>query len=68
MAKGGGKSSANLLRLSGIIFGIVGSFYIARYFGKWFFRIGSFELTYLGSLMIGALLVLLSIACFRNSK
>ena len=68
MAKGGSTSKTNLLRLSGIIFGIMGSLHIARYFGWWLLRIGSFELTYLGSLFIGVLLVMLSVACFRNSK
>jgi len=68
MAKGGGKSATNLLRLSGIIFAIMGSLHIARYFGRWLLRIGTFELTYLGSLIIGSLLVVLSIACFRSSK
>ena len=67
MAKGG-KSSTNLLRLSGILFGIAGSFHVVRYFRHWEFRVGGFELTFLGSLVIGVFLLFLSVACFRSSK
>ncbi len=67
MAKSGG-SSTNLLRLSGIIFAVVGSFHIARYFTKWELKIGSFELTPLGSLIIGVLILFLCVACFTNAK
>ena len=68
MAKGGGKSTTNLLRLSGILFGIAGTFHIVRYFTRWEFRVGALELTALGSLIIGVLLAMLSITCFRNSN
>ena len=68
MAKGGKQSSTNLLRLSGLIFGLVGSLHVIRYFAKWELRVGGFELTYLGSLIIGSLLFLLSVACFSNSR
>ena len=68
MAKSGGKSTTNLLRISGIIFGIMGVLHISRYFTHWEFRVGGFELTYLGSLIIGVLVFLLSIACFKESK
>ena len=69
MAKGkGGSATTNLLRLSGMIFAVVGSFHVSRYFTKWDFKVGSFELTPLGSLIIGTLVLLLSIACFVNAK
>ncbi len=69
MAKsGGGKSSNNLLRLSGIIFGIAGVFHALRYLTKGELNVVKFELTYLGSLFAGILLLLLSWACFQTSK
>jgi len=68
MAKGGGKSSTNLLRLSGILYGIIGFFHVSRYFTHWEFRVGGLELTALGSLIIGVLLLLLSFACFKSSR
>lgn len=58
----------NLLRLSGMIFAVVGSFHVARYFTKWEFKVGGFELTPMGSLIIGSLVLLLSISCFANAK
>lgn len=66
-SKAGGKEAANLLRLSGIIFGIVGIFHVLRYFAHWDFRVGGFELTYIGSLVVGALILWLSVACFLNA-
>ena len=51
-----------------MIFAVVGSFHVARYFTKWDFKVGGFELTPLGSLIIGTLVLLLSIACFVNAK
>ena len=68
MAKGSAKSTTNLLRLSGILYGTAGLFHIARYFTHWQFRVGLLELTLTGSLIIGILLALLSIACFNHSK
>ena len=65
---GGGKSTTNLLRLSGLIFAVVGTLHVLRYFLKVELKIGGFELTYLGSLIIGGLLLLLSAACFMNAK
>ncbi len=69
MAKGGGgRAATNLLRISGLLFGIGGSFHVLRYFTRFEFRVGGFELTYLGSLVIGSLLLFLSAACFLNSR
>ncbi len=68
MAKGGGKNGGNLLRLSGLLFAIGGSFHVLRYFKGWEFKVGGFELTLIGSLIVGSLLLLLSAACFANSK
>ncbi len=68
MAKGGSTATNNLLRLSGLIFACVGSFHVLRYFFKWQFRVGGFELTYLGSLIVGIFLLSLSAACFMNSR
>ena len=68
MAKGGMKASTNLLRLSGIIFFLVGAFHVARYFLKIEMKIGGFEITHLGSLMLGALLLFLSVMCFWNAR
>ena len=68
MAKSSSTGSKNLLRLSGMLYGVAGSFHIGRYFLKFAFRIGDFELTYAGSLVIGVLLALLSVACFMNAK
>ena len=51
-----------------MIFGLVGVFHISRYFLKMELRIGGFELTYLGSLILGGLLLLLSASCFINAR
>ncbi|MBI4353564.1 MAG: hypothetical protein HY593_06550 [Candidatus Omnitrophica bacterium] len=68
MAKGGGKAAGNLLRLSGLIFSVAGSFHVLRYFFKWEFRVGGLELTPLGSLIVGCLLLFLAFNCFVASK
>jgi|GEM_PF-1184578 len=70
MAKSGGKSkdAVNLLRISGILFGCAGLFHALRYFRHWEFRVGGFELTEMGSLIAGILLIALSISCFNASK
>ena len=69
MAKNsGGKNTASLLRLSGIVFLIIGSFHVLRYFKGWEFKVAGFELTLLGSLILGGLLLLLSAACFWDSR
>ena len=65
---GGGKNTTNLLRLSGMIFLGIGLFHVLRYFKEWEFRVAGFELTYLGSLILGGLLLLLSAGCFLNSR
>ncbi len=65
MAKGGGtKGTTNLLRLSGMIFAVVGVFHVLRYFGI----VSTFPFTLLGSLIVGCLLLLLSFACFQATK
>ena len=69
MAKGAsGKSSTNLLRISGIIFGIGGTLHLLRYVTKDQFILARFQLTYFGSLVVGALLLFLSFSCFWNSR
>ena len=68
MAKGSRKNSKNLLRLSGIFFTLAGGFHVTRYFTKWEFRVGNFELTPLGSLIIGIVLLMLAFACFTDAK
>jgi hypothetical protein len=68
VAKKSGKNAANLLRLSGLLYGLIGTFHVLRYFKGWDFKIGSFELTFFGSLIVGILLLFLSLACFVNSK
>ncbi|MBI3251850.1 MAG: hypothetical protein HYZ52_00825 [Candidatus Omnitrophica bacterium] len=68
MAKSGGRTTTNLLRLSGMIYAAVGSFHVLRYFKGWEFRIGSFELTPLGSLLLGVFILSLSFACFSQSR
>lgn len=62
------KNSRNLLRLSGIFFTIAGGFHITRYFTKWEFVVGKLEVTPLGSLIVGVLILLLAIACFKESR
>ncbi len=68
MAKSNSKSATNLLRLSGLIFALGGSFHVLRYFLKWEFKVGALELTLQGSLLIGILAWVLSAACFLNSR
>ena len=68
MAKGISKTAVNLLRVSGILFGLVGAFHVLRYFLKIELKVGGFEITTLGSLILGTLLLFLSLACFLNSK
>lgn len=69
MAKAsGGKSTTNLLRISGIIFGIGGSLHLLRYLTKDQFVLARFNLTYFGSLVVGGLLLFLSFSCFWNSR
>ncbi|MBI3315564.1 MAG: hypothetical protein HYZ87_01130 [Candidatus Omnitrophica bacterium] len=65
---GGGRATSNLLRLSGLIFFLVGAFHVLRYFLQIEFKVGTLEITYLGSLVIGCLLLALSVACFTNSR
>ncbi|MEI8345550.1 MAG: hypothetical protein WCG06_05705 [Candidatus Omnitrophota bacterium] len=60
--------ASNLLRVSGIIFALEGLFHVMRYYRQWDFKIAQFELTYFGSLLIGILLLVLSGACFLQSK
>ncbi len=62
------KNSKNLLRLSGIFFTIAGGFHVTRYFTKWEFIVGKLEVTPLGSLIVGVILLLLAFACFRDSR
>lgn len=68
MAKGGSRTTVNLLRISGLLFGTAGIFHVLRYFTRLEFRVGGFELTPLGSLWIGLLLLFLSFSCFRSSR
>ena len=68
MAKSMSSTTRNLLRLSGMIFAVVGSFHVGRYFTKWEFKVGGFELTLLGSLILGALALFLSFSCFMDAK
>ena len=70
MAKksGANRSTANLLRTSGILFLAVGSFHTLRYFFHFEFRVAGFELTYLGNLVAGLLLLWLSVSCFLESR
>ena len=68
MGKGSAKSATNLLRLSGLIFAMTGSLHVLRYFWKWSLQIGEFRFTPLGSLLVGALLLILAAACFTNSR
>ena len=62
------RATQNLLRLSGLIFAVAGGFHVVRYFTEWEFSVGGFELTFLGSLIIGGFLFFLSAACFLNSR
>lgn len=65
---GGGRNVTNLLRLSGLIYLVAGSFHVARYFREFEFRVAGVEVTYLGSLFLGIFLLCLSAACFMNSR
>jgi hypothetical protein len=65
---GGNRASTNLLRLSGLIFFFVGAFHVLRYFLQIELKVGNLEITYLGSLVLGGLILLLSAACFMNSR
>lgn len=62
------KNSKNLLRLSGILFTIAGGFHITRYFTKWEFMVGKLEVTPLGSLIVGIVMLMLAFACFKDSR
>ncbi len=62
------KNSKNLLRLSGIFFTIAGGFHVTRYFTKWEFMVGKLEVTPLGSLVIGIVILMLAFACFKDSR
>ncbi len=62
------KNSKNLLRLSGIFFTIAGGFHVTRYFTKWEFMVGKLEVTPLGSLIIGIVMLMLAFACFKDSR
>ena len=68
MAKGGGKSQANLLRVSGIIFAISGMYHLVRYFTKDELQVARIQLTYFGSFLVGLALLALAVLCFMNSK
>ena len=68
MAKSGGKGTVFVLRLSGLVFAAAGSFHVLRYFRHYEFRVAGFELTYLGSLVIGLLALSLSAACFAHAR
>ncbi len=58
----GGK---NILRISGILFGAIGIFHLLRSQG---INIQFVELTRMGSLVYGALILALSVVCFLNSR
>ena len=62
------KNSKNLLRLSCIFFTIAGGFHIMRYFTKWEFIVGKLEVTPLGSLIVGVVMLMLAFACFKDSR
>ena len=64
MAKSAG-GSKSLLKISGIWFGFIGLYHVVRYFGV---SLKFVELTRLGSLFYGVLVLLLSLACFLNSR
>lgn len=67
MARSSRKSTANILRLSGLLFAAAATFHILRYFMGWDFRVGGFELTEAGSLILGTLVGVLSVLCFVES-
>jgi hypothetical protein len=66
MTKGSNKSVNNLLRISGILFGITAAYHLLRYLMKDDLKI--MNLTYFGSLLIGIVFALLSFSCFNNSR
>lgn len=69
MAKSGSnRTITNLLRVSGLLFAFIGLFHVLRYFFQLELRVAGFEVTYLGSLIVGIFLIWLSIACFTNSR
>jgi len=57
-----------LLKLSGALFTAVGILHIVRFFTKWQFIIGDFQLPEMLSLIIGVLLLLLAFFCLRASS
>ena len=65
MAKGSSTGNKNLLRISGIWFGIIGIFHVLRSQG---INLQFIELTRLGSLIYGLCVLLLSAVCFLNSR
>jgi hypothetical protein len=65
MSKSGGKNTANLLRVSGILFLFIGGYHVLRYAGV---DLRFAVLTKLGSLIYGALVLLLSASCFLSSR
>lgn len=63
--KSSGKQTKNLLRVSGILFAFTGIYHILRYQG---FEMRVFQWTRLGSLLYGAVILALAIACFLSSR
>lgn len=66
MAKGGGKVTTNLLRVSGIIFLLQGAMHFVRSATGEMPRL--FVLTTTGSLLYALCLLALAFACFKVSK
>jgi hypothetical protein len=64
MAKSAGKT-ANLLRVSGLLFLFIGGYHVLRYFGV---DMRFVVLTRLGSLIYGTLILMLAAACFLGSR
>ena len=64
MAKSTG-TGKNILRLSGMIFGVVGMYHVLRSQG---ISLHFIELTRLGSLIFGICILLLCAACFMGSR
>ncbi|HTL70561.1 MAG TPA: hypothetical protein VL404_04635 [Candidatus Eisenbacteria bacterium] len=64
MGKSGGKNSTNLLRLSGMIFTVMGAFHVLRYFEI----VRSFDFTYFGSLLVGIFLLVIALLCMMEAK
>ena len=67
MAKGGGRAVTNLLRLSGILYAVFGAYHVLRYFARDQYDLIRFHLTYFGSLIVGIMLLVLSLACFKSA-